>query len=68
MLDRISRWLRLTQEPDKCAESAVRLQLEQQVSAQLVELIAYMDRLGIRHEPLSDQTPHRMPPSRELPN
>ena len=35
-------------------ETAVRVALEQRVSAQLVELIAYMDRLGISRETTAD--------------
>jgi len=60
--------LRRNQESDNCAESAVRLHLEQQVSAQLVELITYMDRLGIRHEALSDQSGHQTPTAGGMPN
>lgn len=52
MLDTISRWLRLRHQPDPCVqrESEARQVLEQKVEAQLVELISYMDRLGVKYQ------------------
>ena len=55
----ISRWRegrRIKTERDE-KEAAARDALERRVSRQLVELIAYMDRLGISHE-LPDHQEH----------
>ena len=53
MSNRFSRWLRKRASPERRLEKEadVRAQLEQQVSRQLVELIAYMDRLGVNRKP-----------------
>ena len=56
MFNGISRWLRRQSSQQKCveAQSEARAELEQRVSAQLGELIAYMDRLGLSREPDAD--------------